>query len=985
MDTPLRVLLVEDSEADARLIVLELQQSGYDPKVERFYTPETFRAALTGKPWDIVIADYFMPRFDGLDALAMVKESGLDLPFIIVSGVIGEDVAVAAMKSGAHDYVMKDRLTRLGPAVQRALQEAEGRRAREWAEEAVRRRAGELNALQATVLDITTPHDLPTLLQTIVERAARLLNALGGGMYLCDPDRQEVRCVVSYNTPRDYTGTVLKYGEGAAGTVAQIGEPLIVDDYRVWPGRAAAYEEEQPFTAVLSAPMIWQGQVTGVIHVLHDVESRRFTEAGLQLLTLFANHAAIAVENARLHEQAQKEIAERKRMEEALRQRNRELALINRVSQALSSTLDPDQVLIVAMEEVCQILGVTATSIWLVDSETGELVCRQAIGPESSKVRGWRLLPEEGIVGWAARHGQSLIVPDARTDARHCREVDQRTGLGLCSIVSIPLKIKRNVIGVLQVVDTEVGRFSERDLALLEPLAASVAIAFENARLYEQAQQEIAERERAEAALRESEAHLWDLYENAPSAYFSVGADGLIRRCNKRARELLGYSTEELVGKPVFDLYADTPQGKGKASRIFERFIEGERVVGEELQMQKADGTLMWASLTVNAVRDADGKIVESRSMVEDITGRKQAEEAIVRAKEEWERTFDAVSDPIMVLDQEYRIVRANKAMADKFGITPLEAVGLICYQNVHGTQEPPAHCPHTRLMADDQEHTAEIHEERLGGDFLISVSPIHDADGRLIGSVHVSHDITERKRVEEALRQYAAELEARNEELDAFAHTVAHDLQNPLSLIIGYATVLEEDYAAMPEEKLQGSLQTVARAALRVSRIVDELLLLAGLRQMEVEIEPLDMASIVAEAQQRLAGMIKEHQAEVILPEVWPAALGYGPWIEEVWANYLSNAIKYGSRPPRVELGAMVQPGGAVRFWVRDDGPGLTPEEQSRLFTPFTRLDQARARGYGLGLSIVRRIMEKLGGQVGVESEGGKGSVFTFTLPGGG
>jgi PAS domain S-box-containing protein len=174
---------------------------------------------------------------------------------------------------------------------------------RKQAEEALRRRAEELAALQATVLEITAPHDLPTLLRTVVERAALLLNVPGGGLYLCHPDRGEVRCVVSYNTPRDYTGTVLKYGEGAAGTVAQTGEPLIIDNYRTWNRRAAAYEEEQPFTAVLSAPMIWQSQVTGVIHVLDDVESRRFTKADLELLTLFADHAAIAVENARLFEE----------------------------------------------------------------------------------------------------------------------------------------------------------------------------------------------------------------------------------------------------------------------------------------------------------------------------------------------------------------------------------------------------------------------------------------------------------------------------------------------------------------------------------------------------------------------------------------------------------------------------------------------------------------------------------------------------------
>ena len=99
------------------------------------------------------------------------------------------------------------------------------------------------------------------------------------------------------------------------------------------------------------------------------------------------------------------------------------------------------------------------------------------------------------------------------------------------------------------------------------------------------------------------------------------------------------------------------------------------------------------------------------------------------------------------------------------------------------------------------------------------------------------------------------------------------------------------------------------------------------------------------------------------------------------LWVSYLSNAIKYGGQPPRVELGATVQADGMVRFWVRDDGPGLTPEEQARLFIPFTRLDQVRAKGHGLGLSIARRIVEKLDGQVGVESEVGQGSVFSFTL----
>jgi PAS domain S-box-containing protein len=249
---------------------------------------------------------------------------------------------------------------------------------------------------------------------------------------------------------------------------------------------------------------------------------------------------------------------------------------------------------------------------------------------------------------------------------------------------------------------------------------------------------------------------------------------------------------------------------------------------------------------------------------------------------------------------------------------------------------------------------------------------------------VHTTFDdITERKRAEEALHQYTDELEKRNEELDAFALTVAHDLKNPVGLIVGFADVLKEDCITMPRERLQEYLHVIARNGRKINNIIDELLLLAGVRKKEVDLVPLDMASIVAEAQGRLTHMIEEHHAKIVLPDAWPVSLGYGPWVEEVWINYLSNAIKYGGRPPHVELGAIVQPDGLVCFWVRDNGSGLVPEEQARLFTPFTRFDHTRAKGYGLGLSIVRRIVEKLGGQVGVESEMGRGSIFTFTLPG--
>lgn len=225
------------------------------------------------------------------------------------------------------------------------------------------------------------------------------------------------------------------------------------------------------------------------------------------------------------------------------------------------------------------------------------------------------------------------------------------------------------------------------------------------------------------------------------------------------------------------------------------------------------------------------------------------------------------------------------------------------------------------------------------------------------------------------------AELEERNRELDTFAQTVAHELKNPLGLVMGFAEIIAKE-GSLPDD-LRRLLEVIAKSGRKMRSIINELLLLAGMRKIEVERAPLDMDVIVSEAQSQLSQMFTEHQAEISIPEEWPVALGHAPWIEEVWVNYLSNGIKYGGKPPRLQLGALTADG-MVRFWVQDNGAGLAPAEQTRLFTEFTQLSQVQIRGHGLGLSIVRRIIEKLGGQVGVESTGvpGEGCTFFFTLP---
>lgn len=230
------------------------------------------------------------------------------------------------------------------------------------------------------------------------------------------------------------------------------------------------------------------------------------------------------------------------------------------------------------------------------------------------------------------------------------------------------------------------------------------------------------------------------------------------------------------------------------------------------------------------------------------------------------------------------------------------------------------------------------------------------------------------------------AQLAAQNAELDAFAHTVAHDLKNPLLIMIGYSELLETDFATMTPDAIQEILQLISRTGYRLSDIVNALLLLASVRQIEDAPRlPLDMTAIVAEALATQETVVAQTGATVTLPDHWPTALGYAPWVQEIWSNYLNNALKYGGQPPHITLGATpfdVDGQPYIRFWIRDNGHGLTAAEQAQLFTAFTRLHRERASGHGLGLSIVRRIVEKLGGEVHVTSALGQGSVFAFTLP---
>ncbi|MCB0128456.1 MAG: response regulator [Caldilineaceae bacterium] len=264
-------------------------------------------------------------------------------------------------------------------------------------------------------------------------------------------------------------------------------------------------------------------------------------------------------------------------------------------------------------------------------------------------------------------------------------------------------------------------------------------------------------------------------------------------------------------------------------------------------------------------------------------------------------------------------------------------------------------------------------------------VNDFNDNDRVLAETLASSAAIAiENARLLEDLRQKRDELQARNEELDAYAHTVAHDLKNPLTLVVGFADILRDTYQTLPHEEVQQYLSVIIEHGKKMGTIIESLLLLAVVRgTKDVEIDEVDMGFIVSETTKRVEYMAQEYDAQIIVPETWPTAYGYGPWLEEVWYNYLTNGLKYGGRPPVLELGYDKIDQQMMRFWVKDNGAGFTIDRPEQLFAPLSRLTASDYQsGHGLGLSIVRRIVERLHGKVGVESQLGKGSTFWFTLP---
>jgi PAS domain S-box-containing protein len=513
-----------------------------------------------------------------------------------------------------------------------------------------------------------------------------------------------------------------------------------------------------------------------------------------------------------------------------------------------------------------------------------------------------------------------------------------------------------------------------------------------------QAQKQI---EALAAQARQQAQELDAVFEAIIEAVMVYDSDGTLIAVNRAARELYGL---EQTGMKVADVVrcmnARHPDGLpfSLEETAAARALTGLAVSGTPMLVRGADGQERSVVASGAPLRH-NGQPAGAVVVWHDVSEQAQTLVALAAERARLEAVVENAPEGIVLADDQGRIVLTNPA-ADRLHLLQalagdeLDCEGEIRICHPDGKPWAPRKLPLT-CSALDGETLTEVEQLLVLPDgrrrsLMANTAPIRDVEGGVTGAVGVFQDITEQVAVRETLRRRNEELQALTYELEAYDYTVAHDLKTPLSMIVGSADLLSSIMAHTEAEGPQRMLRNILEGTGRMNDIVESLLLLASTRSNEVGIETLDMASIVAGACRALEPEIVRTGAQLRVAESWPAVLGYAPWIESVWTNYLSNALKYGGNPPCLELGFDLKPapaeppvpGGIARFWVRDRGRGLTDEEKARLFVPFSRLDRPEKLGHGLGLALVRRIVIKLGGQVGVDSQAGEGSTFWFTLP---
>jgi PAS domain S-box-containing protein len=478
-------------------------------------------------------------------------------------------------------------------------------------------------------------------------------------------------------------------------------------------------------------------------------------------------------------------------------------------------------------------------------------------------------------------------------------------------------------------------------------------------------------------------------------AIFVLDPDGFVRTWNPGAQHIYGHRPEEIIGRRFSLFYTDEDNAREHPAAEL-RIAAADGHYEEEGWRVRKDGSRFWASVVITTLCDDEGSLIGFGKVSRDLTERRLEEEQ-TRAKAheleqanrqlaEYRRLVTSVRDyAIFMLDPAGHILSWNAGAQRLKGYTPEEIIGRhfsVFYSAEDRARDHPAH----ELEVAVREGRYEEEGWRLrkdGSRFWanVTITAIRDEEGALAGFAKVTRDLTERKATEEELEGLVEELRIANEELDRFAAVAAHDMTDPLRTISGFAEFLLKTEAG--EEQRRQYVQHIFDSSQRLSAMLHGLLAYARAGRPREAGADVDVALAVGQVRDDLAAGIAERDALIVVDLPPEARVHVNPDdLRIILQNLVSNAIKFADRhEPVITIGASRGRDEWV-VTVADNGPGIPPEHQERIFAAFERAPNRRSIGYGLGLAICQRLVERHGGTIGLESGPATGTRFWFSLP---
>ncbi|WP_292388177.1 PAS domain S-box protein [Methanosarcina sp. UBA5] len=491
------------------------------------------------------------------------------------------------------------------------------------------------------------------------------------------------------------------------------------------------------------------------------------------------------------------------------------------------------------------------------------------------------------------------------------------------------------------------------------------------------AARDISEQKKAEEKIQ----ILASAVESSDDAIITKSIDGVITSWNKGAEQIYGYLTGEILGKNISILEPDNR--KGEIKQLVKKIQEEERIQHYETLRLRKDHTLIDVSVTLSPVLDVSGQLIAFSVIARDITERKKAEEAL-RLSSIYNRSLiEASLDPLVTIGPDGKITDVNKATELVTGYSRKELIGTDFsdyFTEPEKAREGYQHVFREGLVLD---YELEIqHRNSHLIPVLYNASIYKDENGEVIGVFAAARDITERKKAEELLKLKLEELARSNAELEQFAYVSSHDLQEPLRMIASYLQLLQRKYQGKLDDKADKYIYFAVDGASRMQNLINDLLEFSRVTTKAREFEPTDCKSVLDQVLLDLEVSIKENEASISYDSL-PVVTADPVQFTQVFQNLISNAVKFRSeKAPKIEISAEKKTDQWL-FSVKDNGIGIDPKYSERIFEVFKRLHKREEYpGTGIGLSICKKIVERHGGQIWVESESGKGSIFYFTLP---